>query len=294
MATVTNAWTNDKPLGSEAANTTDDRLRQWRLDNEERLKPFLYGYDATDNVAPNNEAGIKNLPFYKQTVDPSKVTDYAHAYVKIVNGLPELFYQDDTSTTFQITTAGALNVLSADLLGKLTNDTYFTAIDNAGTGTTDLIKAGQNVAADTDVAILPDLTRMVTDAAPIEDTDISNKKYVDDAIAVIEASIAYSALTTLDSVGGTLTLNTGTEYRAAGDGFLMFTYGSSEEQCDIWVDTSSPPTSGSKFETRAFGEDTITIAIAKDEYFQFTSTTPFTFQRVWWRSVGTLAKPIKQ
>ena len=141
MSTVTNAWTNDKPEGSEAANTTDDRLRQWRVDEEERLKPMFYGFDATDNVAPNNEAGVKKLDFYKQASDPSQVTDYSHLYVKLVGGLPELFYQDDTSTTFQLTTAGALNVLSADLLGKLANDTYFTAVDNAGTGTVDLIKA---------------------------------------------------------------------------------------------------------------------------------------------------------
>jgi hypothetical protein len=215
MATVTNAWTNDKPEGSEAANTTDDRLRQWRVDVEERLKPFLYGFDATDNVAPNNEAGIKNLPFFEESSDPSKVTNYAHLYTTDVVDRPELFYQDDTSTTFQLTTGGALNVLSADLLGKLANNTFFTAVDNAGTGTTDLIKAGQNVAADTDVAILPDLTRMVTNAAPVEDTDLANKKYVDDQ----NAAQVMGSSTTDDADAAALT--SGVEYTAVGDGILM-------------------------------------------------------------------------
>jgi hypothetical protein len=63
---------------------------------------------------------------------------------------------------------------------NIANDTYITAYNAAEDGQVNLIKAGRNVADDADVVILPDSTRLATDAAPVEDTDIVNKKYVDD------------------------------------------------------------------------------------------------------------------
>ena len=62
----------------------------------------------------------------------------------------------------------------------LTHYKKFSLADNeAGDGPVDLIKAARNVADDADVVQLPNSTRMATSAAPAEDTELTNKKYVD-------------------------------------------------------------------------------------------------------------------
>jgi hypothetical protein len=63
--------------------------------------------------------------------------------------------------------------------GIVANDTYVEARNEADDGNVSLIKAGKNVANDTEVAILPDLTRLATDADPIESTDLVVKNYTD-------------------------------------------------------------------------------------------------------------------
>ncbi len=105
----TNAWSESLPLGSENASTTDNYLRQWRKDLGERLEGMFYGFNSDSNTSPENDTGIKNLKMYKQTSDPTKITDFGHFYVKLVGGIPELFYQDDANTTLQITTGGKLS-----------------------------------------------------------------------------------------------------------------------------------------------------------------------------------------
>lgn len=108
MSPHTNAWSESLPLGSENASTTDDYLRQWRADLGERLEGMIYGFNSDSNASPENDTGIKNLKMYKQTSDPTTVTDFGHFYVKLVSGVPELFYQDDTNTTLQLTSGGDL------------------------------------------------------------------------------------------------------------------------------------------------------------------------------------------
>jgi hypothetical protein len=71
---------------------------------------------------------------------------------------------------------------------KLRNNQPLRALDAAGTGVVELIKAGRNEANDTDVTVLPDETRLDTDAEPTEDTHIPNKKYVDNQIDVTVGS----------------------------------------------------------------------------------------------------------
>jgi hypothetical protein len=285
--TFSSTFDTNTPLGSDNPAEADDRMREIKAAVQERENVDHY-WPLTGTEVSDADAGEhRKVLFHVPITSPGTVAEnHGQLFIKDVSAKAELHWIDEDEQEIQLTSVG---VVPFSAIGNLTNDVYLTSLDFAGTGTVDLIKAGTN-----DLATLPDGAEMASNAAPTEEEGIVNKKYVDDAVAAIEAALAYSALTTLDSVGGTLTLNTGTEYRAASDGFLMFTYGSSEEQCDIWIDTASPPTSGAEFETRAFGEDMVTIAIAKDEYFEFVSTTPFTFQRVWWRSVGTLAKPIKQ
>lgn len=80
------------------------------------------------------------------------------------------------------TKAAVFSVSPTFTEGIVANNSYLQGRNEADDGNVDLIKSGRNVADDTDVAVLPDETRMATNAAPGEDTDIANKKYVDDAL----------------------------------------------------------------------------------------------------------------
>jgi hypothetical protein len=81
---------------------------------------------------------------------------------------------DEDGNILVLTDAGTLNIVPADINGTITNNAYFTAIDAAGTGEVDLIKADVN-----DVATLPDGTKLATSAAPSAASEISNKAYAD-------------------------------------------------------------------------------------------------------------------
>jgi len=60
--------------------------------------------------------------------------------------------------------------------------------NEADDATVNLIRAGRNEADDTDVAQVPDLARLASNAAPTEDTQIPNKKYVDDQVQSSQAA----------------------------------------------------------------------------------------------------------
>ena len=64
--------------------------------------------------------------------------------------------------------------------GVVANDTYLQGRNSADDGNVDMIKIGRNEADDTDVVQVPDKARTASNAAPTEDTQIANKKYVDD------------------------------------------------------------------------------------------------------------------
>lgn len=67
--------------------------------------------------------------------------------------------------------------------GIVANDSYLQARNEAGDGNVDLIKAARNEADDADVAQIPDEARLASSAAPTEDTQLVNKKFVNDQIA---------------------------------------------------------------------------------------------------------------
>jgi len=233
------AWTyafdTATPAGSDAPATLDNDARTKALALQERLNADHY-FPLTGTAVSDTDAG-KHRKLTAQAVlaaKPTLDTGEAALYTKTVSGVSEWFWEDSDGTEHQLTNGGAINVSAAEILGLLANDTYFTAVDNAGTGTTDLIKAGQNEAADTDVAILPDLTRLATNAAPLEDTALANKKYVDDQVA----TKALGSRTSTDT--NSATIASGETYLAQCDGYLSVTGGYYSTY--IYSDSSSPPT----------------------------------------------------
>lgn len=114
-----------------------------------------------------------------RTLTPTEVAALtatkAYLYRLSTNG--ELYFKDDDDNTIQLTTGGVIKLTSAALLGILANNTYLTAVNAAGDGTVDLIKANASNAA-----VLPNGSDLATSAAPTANADIANKKYVDDQV----------------------------------------------------------------------------------------------------------------
>jgi len=164
------------PAGTDDPSEADDRIRETKAAIQERLA-VDHKFSLTGTEVSATDSGEHTKITFNVTIsDPTQVAGKSHLYMKD----DELFYQDDTNTTKQLTNAGALNVAGAELLGILANDTYFTAVNSAGSGTVNLIKAGIN-----DLATLPNGTEMASSAAPVEDEAVVNKKYVDDQVTAI-------------------------------------------------------------------------------------------------------------
>jgi hypothetical protein len=275
----TNALDNATPAGTDAPSVIDDQLRLIKAAVQERLNTDHF-WPLTGTAVSDTDAG-KHRKVTAQAVlgvKPTLLTGEAALYTKTVSGVSEWFWEDSAGTEHQLTNAGKINIESAEILGLLPNDTYLTAVDNAGTGTTDLIKAGQNEALDTDVAILPDLTRMVTSAAPLEDTAIANKKYVDDLFA----TLAFGDMVSVNSVGGALA--SGTTYKADCDGFVMAN--TLIGNITVAVDElTNPPTTIRRRD--ADNDNTwggVTVPVKKDHYVKVVATS---LSGYYWMPIGT-------
>jgi len=118
--------------------------------------------------------------------------------------------------------------------GVVANDTYLQGRNSADDGNVDMIKIGRNEADDTDVVQLPDKVRTASDIAPTEDTQIANKKYVDDEVS--------SALPDDDAFGSWASKLDNTVYQAASDGFVTAWVNTGSGSVEGYTDSSNPPT----------------------------------------------------
>jgi hypothetical protein len=144
---------------------------------------------------------------------------------------------------------------------------FYTGVDQAETGTTDLIKAGRNVADDADVAFLSDKARLATDADPIENTDISHKKYVDDKTAPL--NFLFGDWTKQDS--DSVDIARSTIYLVTSDGIItVFATPAADNSLAIKTDASPTPTI-TRLTIEAAEISTpvcLTCPIKNGEYFQ--------------------------
>ena len=164
------------PVGTDAPSTLDDKQREGRYGFQERLNvDHVFGLTGTQ-LSGADTGYHRDIHFYSTTsTDPI-------LGVTAVSDIDELRYTNSNGGSFYLTSGGTLNIRSTDLLGTLANNTYFTALDAAGTGTVNLIKANAS-----DVAVIPDGSEMASSAAPTADADIANKKYVDDHATMVPA-----------------------------------------------------------------------------------------------------------
>ena len=180
LSGFTTSLRTDLPSNDDDPTETPTFIRATRSAYQERLDVDHYftasaasTYDATDT------GKHRYVTFQGPNTIASVNANEGSLFIKDVSAIAELHWRDESENEKQLTTLGALNLASSELLGVLANNTYFSAVDAAGTGTVNLIKANAS-----DLAVLPGGSELATSDAPTEDAGIANKKYVDDITLV--------------------------------------------------------------------------------------------------------------
>jgi len=198
------SWDETSPAGSDNINAGDNRIRELKA----QIREIVDVDHKFDSSGQDADMGKHNKCTFIEAADiGTGATGLPILGAQTVSGKAELLFTDEDDNDIQLTSAGSIGGSSMDFTGNDftiagtatvtgdvdvdgtvkgddvtidTNDTFITSKDNAGTGTVDLIKADTN-----DVAVVPDGTQNATNAAPSNDKDLANKKYVDDSIVDI-------------------------------------------------------------------------------------------------------------
>jgi hypothetical protein len=165
-------YDTNTPANTDDPQEADDRMREIKAATQERLNVTLY-FPLTGTEVSDDDAGeVRKIPFHEPISTPTAVADKAFLYAKDSDdSYIELYFLDEQSNEIQITDQGYLVLAN----GRLANNTFLKAINAAGDGTVDLIKADAS-----DVTVINDGTQTETNAAPSDDKGLANKKYVDD------------------------------------------------------------------------------------------------------------------
>lgn len=185
------------PDTGESPTRGAERIREMKLAIQERQNADHYWALTGNEVNDVNSGQHRQITFHSPISKPTEVVNKAFLYTKDVNSVVELFWLDEEGNERQLTSEGAVYLISSDIVGKLANDTWFTAVDSNGTSTANLIKATAKntpeIAAD---ANLP--TGTVIDSNSPE-MRIVHKKYVDDSMYAVGARTLLATVTTTTS-----------------------------------------------------------------------------------------------
>lgn len=261
----TNSWNESTPTGKEGAKTTDNYLRKHRLDLGERLEEMFYGFNASDNSGAENIIGIKALKCYRQSSDPTQVTDYGHFYIKLVSGIPELFYQDDENTTLQITSGGKLySSAGMEIVGNGLIGGTLDVVGNIDPTTFETTRGG-----------FLDEDAMGSNSANKVASQQSIKAYVDtkeDVIVTQATAGLFGSWTSLDSESNSLVKSE--VYKVGSDGVVLVVPAIANASLDGYTDGSNPPTTlrGNCEYAGGVRRSTINMPVRKDDYWKITAT----------------------
>lgn len=296
MTTFAYPFDTATPDGAtQAVSTLDDRIREAKQAEQERNNVDHY-WPLTGTQVSDSDAGKhRKVTFYGVlSAKPTLDTGEGALYIKTISGKSELFFEDSDGTEIQLTTGGKFNLTASNVpddsiddgMILLANAAPLMAADAAGTGEVELIAAGRNEADDADVCVLPDETRLDSDAAPTEDSQVANKKYVDDQI---DASLTpLGALQTTDSLGNALAVTN--VYKAPCDGTVTW-YGRINAATYLLgqVGATSPPsTTVSRHDNATLSDAWFSqsFEVATDEYWKITSGGVAGLV-IYWRPRGT-------
>ena len=183
LCAFTATFRTDTPSGSDDPSEGDDRIREVKVAVQERLDVDHYFHASGANTYDDPNTGKHR---YVRFIEPNNLTVMSAGegalFTKDVNSVAELHWINEQDEIIQLTREGIINLTSESMLGVLANDTFFTAKDEAGTGTVDLIKAGRDEDDGNDVPVVGQGARLPTTADLTEDTELVHKKYVDDLV----------------------------------------------------------------------------------------------------------------
>lgn len=279
----TYTYDTDTPLGSDAPSVLDDRIREAKDAVQERQNIDHY-WPLTGSQVSDADAGkhrkvtFLDLAAIGDTTPPTQQSGEAHLFMVS----DELWWQDDTNTKIKLTDGGYIEYQSVT---DVNNNTYIKAVDAAGTGTVDLIKANADDVPEITVGAV-----LSAETAPDSNAAIANKKYVDDQVNL-------SAYTNLDSENNAMVI--AHAYKAATAGFV---YAHSQDGAvgNVLIGyvgtTDDPAGAGTLIQPihrSSLNYDIcVSIAVAKNEYFEITSSASDVV--ILWKSHGTLSKPVDQ
>ncbi len=194
MADVpTEDWDETVPAGSDNINLGDNKIRQLKTQVREVIN---VDHDFPSSGKASDVGQHKRCTLQEQADLGTGSEGVPIFGAQTVSGKAELVFTDEDDNDIQLTSGGKMGSSGTEILASTltvsgdvdvggsmigdnvkidTNDTYITSKDAAGTGTVNLIKAGAN-----DVAVVPDGAQTATNAAPLNDKDLANKKYVND------------------------------------------------------------------------------------------------------------------
>lgn len=199
----TRVWEETHPLGTEAASLGDDRIVALKIDLGERLEDLLYGFNVSEGTGNEATPGIKVLNFKEQTSIATPSANQINIASKVGaegDAKAQLWAKDEDGNERQLTkTSGSalrLNVKAGDYAAdsvdeddiRLANNSYLTGRNQAGDGDINVIKVNTSNEVElgedgTTVVKLADGSKLASNAAPDGETELVNKKYVDDTVA---------------------------------------------------------------------------------------------------------------
>ena len=141
MPFLISAWDKDKPSSpTSLRNSNPEILANWSA-----LETALT-QDHEFSTGGTNSGEHKQVKFNAPISTPTNAANKSFLYEKDVSSVVELHWLDESGNEFQMTSKG----------NWLANDAYFTATDNAGTGSVNLIKANTSDGMTFGVAVTAD------------------------------------------------------------------------------------------------------------------------------------------
>ncbi len=194
-----NTIDTETPLGTDAPSVLDDRDREAKAGWQERLNVNMYFPLTGTQVSDADTGEFRFCLFHEPLATPATIAvNHGYIGIKDFGGKAELVWKDEDEQEIQFTSAGTILLVNA----RIANNTFIKAVDNAGTGTVDLIKATTGDIPEILVGAV-----LSADTAPAVDAGIANKKYVDDNEAATKYSI--NPMTGANDSDGTITYPNG-------------------------------------------------------------------------------------
>jgi len=138
-------------------------------------------------VSDANTGEHRQITFHSPISDtPGVASGKGNLRIKDFNDVAELYWVDELENELRLTEQGELNLGSADIVGTLDNNTWFTAANKDNDGYVNLIKADAD-----DNPIIPLNAELSSTTEPEEDAALICKKYVDDNLTANYSPATY-------------------------------------------------------------------------------------------------------